>query len=91
MQNHKFTTQGFSDDKYFTFNGKIEKQCPKCQKAVERDFTSEHIEYPEIGEEKALYLWCSGCDTAFSVPFIVKSLSYTVEVGVGDKITIEDE
>lgn len=90
MESYTFITEGFSDEKYLTFEGKIEKKCPKCENSVERNFMEDHIEYPEIGEEKHLALWCSKCDTDFCVPFTVKKITYTVEVEVGDKITIED-
>jgi hypothetical protein len=90
MEKHTFTTEGFSDEKYLTINGKIEKKCPKCKNAVERDFMSEHIEYPEIGEENLLALWCDKCNTYLTVPFTIKKITYTVEMEVGDEITIEE-
>lgn len=54
---------GEIDVKRFYIPGlEVQGNCPKCRAEFTRDFSTDYLSYPQIGEPKTLHLYCPECD-----------------------------
>lgn len=77
-----FTTKGCPNDKYYSFDGKIETKCPFCKEKLIYDFSNDHIEYISlyVGNDYFINFYCEKCDKEFDMPVFIKEISYSIDL-----------
>ena len=76
---HEFT--GTIDVKRFYLDGVIITcDCDKCGSILERDFGSDYLSYPTVGEPEDIEFWCEDCDHDITKTMTIKKMLLDIEV-----------
>ena len=57
----------------------IDEVCPVCKNLVYCDLNHNYLSHPVVGEVDHLYFMCDYCDTEFTVPMTVKTVTMEIE------------